>query len=107
VTYHPHFQDQFSMTFDVYLAILHAIQHHMDQALHRDNPNWRLQHYCPACTFKVCFPTYSTTPSNCFLSNPVSLSSCRQVSKQWTATILPSGWTVLVMLTAASSLVRT
>ncbi|KIM59746.1 hypothetical protein SCLCIDRAFT_27138 [Scleroderma citrinum Foug A] len=24
----------------------------MDQALHRDNPNWRLQHYCPACTFK-------------------------------------------------------
>ncbi|KIM64375.1 hypothetical protein SCLCIDRAFT_97145, partial [Scleroderma citrinum Foug A] len=52
VTYRPHFRDQFSMAFDVYLMILRAIQCRMNQALGRDDPNWRLQHYCPACTFK-------------------------------------------------------
>jgi len=45
------------MTFDVYLAILPAVQCRVNQALGRDDPNWRLQHYCPACTFKVCSPT--------------------------------------------------
>ncbi|KIM65037.1 hypothetical protein SCLCIDRAFT_23132 [Scleroderma citrinum Foug A] len=52
VTYRPHFRNQFSMAFNVYLTILRAIQCHINQALRRDNPNWRLQHYCPACTFK-------------------------------------------------------
>ena len=46
------------MTFDVYLAILRAIQCRINQALGRDDPNWRLQHYCPACTFKVCFQPF-------------------------------------------------
>ncbi|KIM57629.1 hypothetical protein SCLCIDRAFT_57162, partial [Scleroderma citrinum Foug A] len=52
VTYRPHFRDQFSMAFDVYLAILHAVQCCINQALRRDDPSWRLRHYCPACTFK-------------------------------------------------------
>ena len=43
------------MAFDVYLAILRAVQSRINQALRRDDPSWRLQHYCPACTFKVCF----------------------------------------------------
>ena len=47
------------MAFDVYLMILRAIQSRKNQALGRDDPNWRLQHYCPACTFKVGFkPPY-------------------------------------------------
>ena len=43
------------MAFDVYLVILRAVQSRVNQALRRDDPSWRLQHYCPACTFKVCF----------------------------------------------------
>ncbi|KAI6039754.1 hypothetical protein EDC04DRAFT_2568120 [Pisolithus marmoratus] len=52
VTYQPHFRNQFSMTFDVYLTILHAIQSHIDQALGHGNPDWCIQHYCPACMLK-------------------------------------------------------
>ncbi|KAI6013863.1 hypothetical protein EDC04DRAFT_2579080 [Pisolithus marmoratus] len=52
VTYWPHFQNQFSMMFDVYLAILCTIQSRIDQALGCGDPDWRLQHYCPVCMFK-------------------------------------------------------
>ncbi|KAI5993173.1 hypothetical protein EDC04DRAFT_2586648, partial [Pisolithus marmoratus] len=52
VTYQPHFQEQSSMTFDVYLSIQCSIQAHMDQALGHSDPNWHLQHLCPACIFK-------------------------------------------------------
>ena len=96
------------MTFDVYLAILRAIQCRINQALGRDDPNWRLQHYCPACTFKVRFqPPYYTIPSNNFISNLVNLSLFPQVSRLWMATILPSEWIMQVMLTAAYSPVHT
>ena len=42
------------MAFDVYLAILRAVQCRVNQVLRRDDPSWRLRHYCPACTFKAC-----------------------------------------------------
>ncbi|KAI6039292.1 hypothetical protein EDC04DRAFT_2603279 [Pisolithus marmoratus] len=48
----PHFWEQFSMTFDVYVSIQHSIQAHMDQELGHGDPNWHLQHSCPASTFK-------------------------------------------------------
>ena len=94
------------MTFDVYLAILRAIQHRIDQAIGRGDPNWRLQHYCPACTFKVCFQLF-TILSNDFISNPGNPLLFPQVLKPWTATTLQSGWIMPVMLTAAYSPVRT
>ena len=50
----PSLCNQFSMTFDVYLAFLRTIQCPINQVLRQDDPSWRLWHYCPACTFKVC-----------------------------------------------------
>ena len=94
------------MTFDVYLAILCAIQYRIDQALGHGDPNWHLQHYCPACTFKVCFQL-PTILSNDFISNLVNPLLFPQVLKLWTATTLQSGWIMPVMLTAAYSLVHT
>ena len=78
------------MTFDVYLAILRALQCRIHQALGRGDPNWRLQHYCPACTFKVCFQLLIILSNN-FISNLMNRFSFPQVSKPWMATTLPSG----------------
>ncbi|KAG1736433.1 uncharacterized protein EDB91DRAFT_1238058 [Suillus paluster] len=58
------FRDQFSIAFDVYLAILREVQSWVDIALGRTDPNWRLQHGCPACTFEQ--------PNECLLY-PASL----------------------------------
>ncbi|KAG1850888.1 hypothetical protein F4604DRAFT_1686992 [Suillus subluteus] len=52
VTYVPTFREQFSNTFDIYLAILHEIRSRTDTALGRTEPNWHLCHSCPPCTFK-------------------------------------------------------
>ena len=94
------------MTFDVYLAILHAIQYCIDQALGHGDPNWRLQHYCPACMFKVCFQLPTILSDN-FISNPVNPLLFPQVSRLWMATTLQSRWIMQVMQTAAYSPVRT
>ena len=42
---------QFSIAFDVYLQILSNVDSLVNEALHRDSPNWRLKHCCPACTY--------------------------------------------------------
>ena len=48
-----------------------------------------------------------TILSNSFTSNLVNLSLFPQVSRQWMATTLPSGWIMQVMQIAAYSPVRT
>ncbi|KAJ7868478.1 hypothetical protein B0H13DRAFT_2351364 [Mycena leptocephala] len=44
---------QFSIAFDVYLAILARVEKRVQAALGRDTPNWRLKNACPACMYKV------------------------------------------------------
>ena len=39
--------------FDLYLSILGAVNNHVQKALGRDAGDWRLQHACPACMYKL------------------------------------------------------
>ncbi|KAJ7019155.1 hypothetical protein C8F04DRAFT_1276622 [Mycena alexandri] len=44
---------QFSVAFDILLAILSAVDMRVQRALGRDTPNWRLQNACPSCLYKL------------------------------------------------------
>ncbi|KAF8179785.1 hypothetical protein K438DRAFT_1977146 [Mycena galopus ATCC 62051] len=48
-----HLGTQFSVSFDVYLAIRAAIDQHVQVALGRNTPNWCLMNACPACMYKL------------------------------------------------------
>ncbi|KAG1777153.1 hypothetical protein EV702DRAFT_970206, partial [Suillus placidus] len=52
-TYFQSLCDQFAVTFDTYLTILHEVKTLVDQALGRDTPHWHMLHACPACNYKV------------------------------------------------------
>ncbi|KAG1889496.1 hypothetical protein F4604DRAFT_1569290, partial [Suillus subluteus] len=52
VTYIKSFCEQFSIAFDVYLAIIREVQSRIYVALSRYDPDWWLRNSCPACTFK-------------------------------------------------------
>ncbi|KAJ7664009.1 hypothetical protein DFH06DRAFT_1268637 [Mycena polygramma] len=49
----PWLASQFSVAYDLYLAIRAAIDQRVQRALGRDTPNWRLKNACPACMYKV------------------------------------------------------
>jgi hypothetical protein len=49
----PWLRAQFSVAFDVYLAIRAAVDTRVQAALGRDTPNWCLKNACPACLYKV------------------------------------------------------
>jgi hypothetical protein len=53
VRYCRSYRNQFSATFDAYLAILRHVQQDLDQAIRRDAQEWRLRYGCPACGYKV------------------------------------------------------
>ena len=53
VTYTRTFWDQFSNSFNTYLAVLRNIHLQVDKALGCDTPDWRLWHNCPPCSNKV------------------------------------------------------
>ena len=53
VPFRPYLRKQFSICFDVYLAILLRVDQRIQIALKRDDPGWRLRHACPACTYKL------------------------------------------------------
>ncbi|KIK10473.1 hypothetical protein PISMIDRAFT_56047, partial [Pisolithus microcarpus 441] len=53
VPFYNHRSRQFSITLDVYLQILALISNLVRRALQRDQPDWRLKHCCPACTYKI------------------------------------------------------
>ncbi|KAJ7256854.1 hypothetical protein B0H12DRAFT_1015629 [Mycena haematopus] len=44
---------QFSVAFDVYLAIRDDVHSRVQVALGRDTPDWRLKNACPACLYKL------------------------------------------------------
>ncbi|KAF7367673.1 hypothetical protein MSAN_00831000 [Mycena sanguinolenta] len=48
-----HLTVQFSIAFDVYLAIRAEVDRRMQAALGRDSPDWRLKNACPACLYKL------------------------------------------------------
>ncbi|KAI0368482.1 hypothetical protein BV20DRAFT_923732, partial [Pilatotrama ljubarskyi] len=45
--------NQFSITFDMYLNILHHVDLLIHQALRRDAPNWRMLNVCAPCLYKL------------------------------------------------------
>ncbi|KAI6007027.1 hypothetical protein EDD15DRAFT_2383928 [Pisolithus albus] len=53
VPFHNHRSRQFSIALDVYLRILALVSNLVCRALQRDQPDWRLKHCCPACTYKL------------------------------------------------------
>jgi ferredoxin-like protein FixX len=49
----PYCVQQFSVVYDLYLAILHGVKERVDKAIGRDAPDWRLKNCCPACMYKL------------------------------------------------------
>ncbi|KAF8185590.1 hypothetical protein K438DRAFT_1907690 [Mycena galopus ATCC 62051] len=49
----PWLSSQFSIAFDVYLAIRARVEKRVQVVLGRDIPNWRLKNACPACLYKI------------------------------------------------------
>ncbi|KAI6023157.1 hypothetical protein BKA83DRAFT_4053758 [Pisolithus microcarpus] len=53
VPFYNHRSRQFSIALDVYLQILALVSNLVRRALQCDQPDWRLKHCCPACTYKL------------------------------------------------------
>ncbi|KAJ7028886.1 hypothetical protein C8F04DRAFT_1212051 [Mycena alexandri] len=49
----PYLATQFSVAFDIYLAIRARVHTRVQVALGRNTPNWRLRNACPACLYKL------------------------------------------------------
>ncbi|KAJ7865979.1 hypothetical protein B0H13DRAFT_2670813 [Mycena leptocephala] len=48
-----HRAQQFSVAYDLYLAILRGVKARVDKAIGRDAPEWRLKNCCPTCMYKL------------------------------------------------------
>ncbi|KAJ7075132.1 hypothetical protein B0H15DRAFT_792282 [Mycena belliarum] len=61
---------QFTVAFDLYLAIRAVVDKRVQVALARNTPNWRLKNSCPACLYKLegeeelLFPMLATIDGN-------------------------------------------
>jgi hypothetical protein len=53
VSFRPYLSQQFSISYDLYLTIREEVHNCVNGALERNSPYWRLQHTCPACTYKL------------------------------------------------------
>lgn len=53
VHFSTYLYEQFSIAFDLYLAIRAIVQKRIQAALDRDKADFRLRHVCPACTYKL------------------------------------------------------
>ncbi|KAI5999231.1 hypothetical protein EDD15DRAFT_2363309 [Pisolithus albus] len=53
VPFHNHRSRQFSIALDVYLQVLEFVSNLVCRALQRDQPDWRLKHCCPPCTYRL------------------------------------------------------
>ncbi|KAJ7792123.1 hypothetical protein B0H14DRAFT_2394917 [Mycena olivaceomarginata] len=49
----PWLGTQFSVAFDIYLAVRARVDGRVQAALGRDAPDWRLKNACPACLYKL------------------------------------------------------
>ncbi|KAG2344689.1 hypothetical protein BDR05DRAFT_881947, partial [Suillus weaverae] len=54
IPYQPYLATQFSVTYDIYLEIIHRVQQHLQASLGHDTPNWHLLNASPACFYKLC-----------------------------------------------------
>ncbi len=52
--YRRRYRQIISDTFDIYLNILHNIDHEVDKVLGHDTADYRVQHSCPPCRYEVC-----------------------------------------------------
>ncbi|KAG6898732.1 hypothetical protein C0993_004792 [Termitomyces sp. T159_Od127] len=53
VPFKPYLSKQFSIAYNVYLSICEETEKHVQAALDRNTPKWRLRNACPACTYKL------------------------------------------------------
>ncbi|THU86725.1 hypothetical protein K435DRAFT_614977, partial [Dendrothele bispora CBS 962.96] len=53
VPYEPHWAQQFSVAYDVYVAILQQVRTLVRKSLHRDSIDWRILNACPSCQTRV------------------------------------------------------
>ncbi|KAI6153043.1 hypothetical protein BKA82DRAFT_4326878 [Pisolithus tinctorius] len=53
VPFHNHHSHQFSIVLNIYLQILALISNLVHQALQCNQPDWRLKHGCPSCTYEL------------------------------------------------------
>lgn len=53
ITFQPYLSQQFSISYDLYLAVRESVANHVRRELGRDGAYWRIQHTCPACTYKL------------------------------------------------------
>jgi hypothetical protein len=53
VTFRSYLSQQFSISYDLYLSIREDVQRRVNVVLQCDSPYWRLQHTCPACSYKL------------------------------------------------------
>ncbi|KAF7984573.1 hypothetical protein HWV62_13791 [Athelia sp. TMB] len=53
VPFKRYLSTQFSIAHDVHLAIRASVDKIVQSALHRNSPDWRIRHACPACTYKL------------------------------------------------------
>ncbi|KAI0667165.1 hypothetical protein C8Q78DRAFT_932730, partial [Trametes maxima] len=53
IPYRRSLRNTLSNVFDIYLAILRAIDKKVTVALGRDTPDWRVRNACPACCYKL------------------------------------------------------
>ncbi|KAG2126569.1 uncharacterized protein EDB93DRAFT_1273720 [Suillus bovinus] len=53
VQFHLYLSRQFSIALNVYLQILTNVDTLLHEAIGRQDPDWRLKHCCPACTYTL------------------------------------------------------
>ncbi|KAG6895254.1 hypothetical protein C0992_002338 [Termitomyces sp. T32_za158] len=53
IPFRQYIAQQFTIAFDLYLDIRARVSSHVDAALGRDIPKWRLKNACSACTYKL------------------------------------------------------
>ncbi|KAK0221120.1 hypothetical protein EDD85DRAFT_796521 [Armillaria nabsnona] len=53
IAYEPYMHQQFTICYDLYVAILKRVEHHINQVLCHDAADYRLQNACAACTLSL------------------------------------------------------
>ncbi|KAJ7803082.1 hypothetical protein B0H14DRAFT_3778815 [Mycena olivaceomarginata] len=79
----PYLGAQFSVAFDVYLAIRAEVDKRTQVALGRDTPNWRLKNACPCCLYKLEGEAVLHIPLLCTFDGNNSLKRFWRQEREW------------------------
>jgi hypothetical protein len=79
----PYLGAQFSVAFDVYLAIRAEVDKRTQAALGRDTPNWRLKNACPCCLYKLEGEAVLHIPLLCTFDGNNSLKRFWRREREW------------------------